>query len=73
MDYGEKSIVCHSLKPRISIRIIHANTISKDEPCCVVTLNAWQDSQMNDERWKRLCVTHEAEIHLLKALIEQQT
>ena len=62
-----------SLKPRISIRVIPGSAISKEDSCCVVTLSAWRDAQMNDERWGRLCAVHEAEIHLLKALIEQQT
>ncbi len=58
------------LRPRISIRVIDAATVSMEEPCCVVTINAWRDSQMDDERWQRLCATHEAEIYLLKSLIE---
>ncbi len=60
------------LRPRISIRVIDAATVSREEPCCVVTINAWRDAQMDDERWHRLCATHEAEIFLLKSLIERQ-
>ena len=58
------------LRPRISIRVIEAATISREEPCCVITISAWRDSQMDDERWHRLCATHETEVYLLKGLIE---
>ena len=38
-----------------------------------VTLLAWREAGMSDERWSRLIASHEAEILLLRARIEEST
>lgn len=59
------------LKPRISARVVEGPSVSASDSCCLVTLTAWRDYNMNDERWARLCASHEAEIFLVKSLIER--
>jgi hypothetical protein len=56
--------------PRISARIIAAETCDLDASQCYVTLTAWRSAGMDDARWHRLCATHEAEILLIKAQCE---
>jgi enamine deaminase RidA (YjgF/YER057c/UK114 family) len=41
-------------------------------PECRVSLIAWRDASMTDERWRHLTTTHETEILLVKALIERK-
>ncbi|WP_309083809.1 hypothetical protein [Chelativorans sp.] len=56
--------------PRISARIVAAETCDLEPSQCYVTLTAWRGSKMDDARWHRLCATHEAEILLIKAQCE---
>jgi hypothetical protein len=59
------------LVPRISLRIIPGVNYGRSNSICLVTLDAWRDIDMSDERWRQLCVAHETEILLIKALIEK--
>ncbi len=70
IDYlvGERD----KLVPRISIRVIAGETVGSNDSCCLVTVDAWRDIAMNDERWRQLCISHETEILLIKALIERE-
>jgi hypothetical protein len=61
-----------SLQPRISVRIVPGEVYGNSDAFCLVTINAWRDMQMSDERWHQLCVCHETEILLVKALIERE-
>ncbi|MDT8320299.1 MAG: hypothetical protein RQ826_07205 [Xanthomonadales bacterium] len=56
--------------PRISARIVPAEHYRGEPGRCLVTLTAWRDSQMDDERWRQLCTVHETEILLIKKLLE---
>jgi hypothetical protein len=58
--------------PRISIRIVPADHIGRKQNTCLVTINAWRDANMDDERWWQLCVSHEVEILLIKAQLERK-
>lgn len=58
------------LRPRISVRIVAAETCDLPAAQCYVSLMAWRPSQMSQERWSRLCTAHEAEIWLIKARLE---
>lgn len=58
--------------PRISARIIAAGICGLKPEQCYVTLTAWRDTGMDDGRWHRLCVSHEAEILLIKAQCENR-
>lgn len=56
---------------RISARVIPGPVLGFDESSSVVTLLAWRPAGMPDDRWSRLVVSHEAEILLLRARIEE--
>ena len=53
------------LNPRIAARVL------PNPGGCLVSLAAWRGPAMSDARWARLIACHEAEIHLVQALLEQ--
>ena len=55
---------------RISARVMPGAAMERGDGSCLVSLIAWRPAKMADERWARLCATHEAEIFLIKAQIE---
>ncbi len=57
-------------EPRISARIIPGPVCGLGETSCYVTLTAWRGAAMSDERWMRLCASHDAEIWLIKSQME---
>lgn len=59
-------------QPRISARVIPGSVCGLPDTCCTITLTAWRPAGMTDERWERLCATHETEIWLIKAQAEQR-
>ncbi len=58
--------------PRISARVISGTACGRNPDHSVISLQAWRGDDMNDERWHRLCVTHEAEIMIIKFLAENE-
>jgi hypothetical protein len=58
------------LTRRISARIVPGSEIDADDRSCLVILTAWRADSMDDDRWHRLVVAHEAEIVLLRHRIE---
>lgn len=60
-----------ALKPRIVARVV---PLGHDDPrqarACIVSLIAWRTEGLGDDRWARLVACHEAEIHLIRALLE---
>ncbi|MCZ4290976.1 hypothetical protein [Hoeflea alexandrii] len=56
--------------PRVSARIVPADICGLGKEQCYVTLTAWRATDMDDARWHRLCVTHEAEMYLIKSQCE---
>ena len=56
--------------PRIFIRVAPAALCGLPSTQCAVALTAWRTAEMSTERWRQLCITHEAEILILKAQIE---
>lgn len=65
--------VTEPLKPRISIRIVAADTCDLPAGQCYVSLIAWRSASMTQDRWSQLCASHEAEIWLIKARLEART
>jgi hypothetical protein len=45
--------------------------VGGDPESSLVVLSAWRTRSMDDERWRRLVVAHEAEILLLRHGIER--
>ena len=61
-----------AMRPRIMARVTPGPVLGRSPRECVVTLVAWRTADMSDERWARLCATHEVEVHLIKAQIESR-
>lgn len=59
------------LVPRIIARVVPGPLVGRDANQCLASLIAWRDAAMSEDRWRRLCATHEAEIYLLRAQIER--
>jgi len=59
------------LIPRISARVVPGPTVGRDRDHCLLSLMAWRPADMDDARWERLSANHEAEIHLIKALLQR--
>jgi len=56
---------------RISARVVPGEDVGGDRGSSLVVLSAWRTQSMDDERWRRLVVAHEAEILLLRHGIER--
>ncbi len=58
------------LQPRNVIRIVPGSVIGKTDELCLVTLLSWRDANVDDDRWKLTCVSHETEMFIIKNRIE---
>jgi hypothetical protein len=56
---------------RISARVVPGEDAGGGPSSSLVMLSAWRTESMDDERWRRLVVAHEAEILLLRHGIER--
>jgi hypothetical protein len=56
---------------RISARVVSGDDLGGDARSSLVMLSAWRPQSMDDDRWRRLVVAHEAEILLLRHGIER--
>ena len=56
--------------PRISTRVIPGPHYGRDRERCIVTMTAWRTTDMSDMRWQRLRASHDAEIFLIQAQLE---
>ena len=59
-----------SLVPRIMVRVVSGDVLGGDPRTCVVSLVAWRQETMDDDRWEGLKSGHEREILTIKRLIE---
>ncbi len=48
-------------------RIIPGATLGRDPQGSTVTLLAWRPATMDDATWRRICITHEAEMLLIQS------
>lgn len=62
-----------ALTMRISARVLPGESLGLPAGSSVFSLTAWRTAAMDDERWRRLCATHEAEVFLIRAQIESGT
>ena len=58
------------LHPRIMAKVTPTTAAAGGAAACVVSLVAWRADGVDDTRWARLVACHEAEIHLIQALLE---
>ena len=60
-----------ALNHQNTARIVPGASLGRPANCCMVTLIAWRTAAMSDEDWRLICATHESEIYVVKAMIEQ--
>ena len=60
------------LAHRISIRVVDGSSVAYDAGTCLIMMMAWRPAGMGQDRWERLCASHEAEIWLVKEQIEAE-
>lgn len=58
---------------RISARVVPGDELGEPPTASLVLLTAWRTRSMEDGRWHRLVVSHEAEVLLLRHRIETWT
>ena len=59
------------LVPRIVAHVVPGERTGRTADESLVTLLAWRDAGMSEERWRRVAVGHETEVLLIKALVER--
>ena len=59
------------LVPRIVAHVVPGEQCGRGPKESLVTLLAWRDAGMSEERWRRVAVGHETEVLLIKSLIER--
>ncbi|MCZ7589977.1 MAG: hypothetical protein M5U27_14200 [Gaiella sp.] len=59
-----------ALVRRITVRVVRGDDIGRPAETSLLVLTGWRTASMDDERWRRLAVAHEAEILLLRHRIE---
>ena len=52
---------------RISTRIVPGPVWGGTAEQCIVSMTAWRLEEMSEERWQRLCATHDTEILLIQS------
>lgn len=60
------------LVPRAMARVVPGATLGRARNTCVVSLLAWREASMPDERWARLVACHEVEILLIQSLLDRK-
>ncbi len=56
---------------RNSARIVPGPTLGLPASHCVVTLMTWRNSAADEQRWLQTCAMHEAEMFVIKGLLER--
>lgn len=71
VDYGAGTDP-QDLPVRTMARIIPGPAVGRAPGTCLVSLISWRLERMDDDRWRRLCVSHETEMYIIKGLIEAE-
>ena len=59
-----------NLVPRIFVRITSGEVMGSATQNCVMSMIAFRNKGMNDERWHRLVTAHAFEVQLIKSILE---
>ena len=53
-------------------RVIPGPLVGRDANSCIVSLMSWRLASHTQQQWEQLCTVHEAEMFLIKGLLERK-
>ena len=59
-----------NLQPRNMVRVIPGAVLGKTDEVCLFTLLTWRSDNVDDDKWKLTCVSHETEMFIIKNRLE---
>lgn len=57
---------------RNAARVLPGALLGRDPGSCVVTLMSWRLAAQSDDAWNQTCTVHEAEMYLIRGLLERE-
>ncbi len=61
------------LKPRIFAKVVPGDTLGRPAHTSVLSLIAWRDVDMTDDRWQQLRDSHRVELRIIRNLLQAET
>jgi hypothetical protein len=61
----------HKLQFRNAARVLPGALLGRDPQSCVVTLMSWRLATQTEDQWQQTCTVHEAEMYLIRGLLER--
>ncbi len=58
-----------ALQPRIMAKVVPGETLGHPEGSSVLSLLAWRDAAMDDDRWQQLRECHRVELRIIRNLL----
>jgi hypothetical protein len=68
--YYHVGLEMDKLQPRNMVRVIPGPVLGKTDDVCLVTLLTWRSENVDDDKWKLTCVSHETEMFIIKNRLE---
>jgi hypothetical protein len=68
--YYHVGLEMDKLQPRNMVRVIPGSVLGKTDDVCLVTLLTWRSDNVDDDKWKLTCVSHETEMFIIKNRLE---
>jgi hypothetical protein len=68
--YYHVGLEMDKLQPRNMVRVIPGAVLGKTDDVCLVTLLTWRSDNVDDDKWKLTCVSHETEMFIIKNRLE---
>ena len=60
-----------ALSFRNASRVVPGAVLGRDPNTCIVTLLSWRSAAQTDQAWQQTCTVHEAEMYLIRGLLER--
>lgn len=61
-----------ALKPRILAQVVPGDRLGRPTQTCVLSLIAWRDADMDDDRWQQLRDSHRVELRIIQNLLQAE-
>ncbi|WP_089939214.1 hypothetical protein [Candidatus Entotheonella palauensis] len=61
-----------ALQPRIMAKVVPGETLGHPADSSVLSLLAWRDTSMDDDRWQQLRECHRVELRIIRNLLRTQ-